>query len=87
MKEWLHNHNITVLPWPLSSPDMNIIEHVWDELDCHIRGCKPLPRNLKELSLQQEWYGLENDFISKLYHSLPECVHALREAQGGHTHY
>ena len=31
-KEWLHNHNITVLPWPLSSPDMNIIEHVWGRM-------------------------------------------------------
>ena len=82
-KEWLHNHNITVLPWPSSSPDMNIIEHVWDELDCRIHHRNPLPQNLKE----QEWYGLENDFISKLYHSLPEHVRALRKAQGGHTHY
>ena len=68
---------------------MNIIEHVWDELDCHICHRNPLPQNLKELwaALQQEWYGSENDFISKLYHSLPEHVCALREAQGGHTHY
>ena len=62
---------------------MNIIEHVWDELDCRIHHRNPLPQNLKE----QEWYGLENDFISKLYHSLPERVRALREAQGGHTRY
>lgn len=88
-KKWLHDHNITVLPWPSSSPDMNIIEHVWDELDRRVRRRNPLPRNLNELwaALQEEWYGLGKDFIAKLYHSLPDRVQALKEAQGGHTPY
>ena len=89
MKEWLHNHNITVLPWP------SWHEHHWTCLGWakapYYRICchNPLPPNLKELwaALQQEWYGLENDLISKVYHFLPEHVHALREAQSGHTHY
>ncbi|RPD52304.1 hypothetical protein L226DRAFT_474400, partial [Lentinus tigrinus ALCF2SS1-7] len=64
-------------------------EHVWDELDRHVCHCNPLSQNLNELwaALQEEWYGLEDDFIAKLYHSLPDRVQAFREARGGHTRY
>lgn len=30
---WFKEHNFYVLPWPPSSPDMNLIEHAWDVLD------------------------------------------------------
>ncbi|RPD52714.1 hypothetical protein L226DRAFT_423571, partial [Lentinus tigrinus ALCF2SS1-7] len=58
------------------------IEHVWDELDRCVHCRNPLPRNFNELwaTLQEEWYGLKDDFIAKLYHSLPDRVQALREA-------
>ncbi|TFK86302.1 hypothetical protein K466DRAFT_493082 [Polyporus arcularius HHB13444] len=55
---------------------MNIIEHVWDELNHCVRCHNPLPRNLNQLwaTLQEEWYRLGKDFIAKLYHSLPDCI-------------
>ena len=27
-KEWFRDHDITVMPWPAYSPDMNPIEHI-----------------------------------------------------------
>ncbi|KAL1944863.1 hypothetical protein VTO73DRAFT_2483 [Trametes versicolor] len=88
-QRWFDNQNILLLPWPSSSPDMNIIEHVWSELDRRVRARNPLPRNCDELwtALQEEWYGLDSAFIQRLYDSLPERVKALKAAKGHHTRY
>ena len=88
-QQWFATHNILLLPWPSSSPDMNIIEHVWNELDHRVRTRNPLPRNCEELwvALQEEWYRLDVAFIQKLYDSLPRRVQALKAAKGHHTRY
>ena len=43
-RQWFRTHKVNQLSWPPSSPDMNIIEHVWDQLDRLIRAWNPLPR-------------------------------------------
>jgi hypothetical protein len=32
-KDWFWKKNVKCLLWPPSSPNMNIIEHIWDQLD------------------------------------------------------
>jgi len=32
-QDWFSKKKVDVLSWPPNSPDMNIIEHVWDYLD------------------------------------------------------
>ena len=87
--KWLTTHHIHVLPWPSSSPDMNIIEHVWAFLERRIRRRKPLPSNLEELwvALQEEWGQIGVDFIRQLYRSIPQRILALKAAHGVHTKY
>ena len=31
-RQFLNRNNVNVLPWPAVSPDMNLIEHMWDYL-------------------------------------------------------
>ena len=86
---WFSEQNLKVLPWPPNSPDMNIIEHVWDYLDCCIRARQDAPSNLTQLwkVLQDEWAKLDIEYIQRLYQSLPARVSDMMKAQGGYTKY
>jgi hypothetical protein len=88
-RRWFEENRLKVLPWPPSSPDLNIIEHVWDAIDCAIRRRKHCPLNLDKLweVIQEEWKNLDIKFIRHLYHSLPHCLAALKAARGQHTKY
>ena len=35
--KYTEQNNINVLPWPSKSPDLNPIDHPWDELDKRVR--------------------------------------------------
>lgn len=87
--EWLQAHKIDKLDWPPSSPDMNLIEHVWDYLDRMVRSRNPLPRNREELwlALLEEWKKIDINYIQKLYDSMPTRVADLKAADGYYTKY
>ena len=38
VRDFLQVRNISVLPWPMKSLDLNPIEHVWDLLDRRVRS-------------------------------------------------
>ncbi|KAL7277843.1 hypothetical protein ACG7TL_008788 [Trametes sanguinea] len=73
VQEWLEHQNLLVLPWPPSSPDLNIIENVWAEIKKRLETYRPRPRNTEELwrVVQKLWYGMDKSFIQGLYRSLP----------------
>jgi len=56
-RDWFLVMKVDVLSWPLNSPNMNIIEHVWDYLDRRVCTRSPLHRNRNELwqALLEEW--------------------------------
>ena len=45
----LANLGIAVLPWTSKSPDLNPIEHIWDELERRLRARQQEPATLAEL--------------------------------------
>ena len=55
--DFLQDRNVSVLPWPVKSPDLNPIELVWDLLDQRVRASAIPPRNVQELAgaLVEEW--------------------------------
>lgn len=88
-KAWLKDNGILVLSWPPQSPDMNIIEQVWNMLDRKVRSRPVKPRNLDQLwaALQEEWERLDVGEIQALYKSMPRRTEALKAVKGGYTKY
>ncbi|QRV97937.1 Transposable element Tcb2 transposase [Ceratobasidium sp. AG-Ba] len=87
VQDFLQRNRIDSLPWPACSPDMNIIENVWDQLDRQVRARVPRAKNTKELwrDLREEWSKIPQTYIDHLYDSLPARVQSLVEAKGGST--
>jgi hypothetical protein len=86
---WFKENKVQVLPWAPSSPDQNIIEHVWDYLDRRIRARQVQPTNLNQLwdAMQEEWANIDIGYIQNLYRSIPRRVNALLRAKGSWTKY
>jgi hypothetical protein len=86
---FLDSNAILVLPWPPNSPDMSPIENVWDTLDRKVHSRKDKATNTEELwkMIQEEWYGLDLEYIQNLYKSMRRRVDALLSAKGGPTKY
>ena len=81
------DETLTVLDWPPQSPDLNIIEAVWDYLDRERN--KKQPKSTEELwqVLEEAWDNLPQDYLRKLQESLPKRVAAVIKSKGGHTKY
>ncbi len=77
----------SVIACPAYSPDMSLIEHVWDALDWRIRQRVPVPANIQH----SHWRGVDQHYthatINNLINSMQRRCVALREANGGHTRY
>jgi hypothetical protein len=70
--DFLNDNYIRTLPWPALSPDLNLIEHLWDEFGRRVRNGLNPPETLDELrrALIQEWNNIPQAFIRKLIGSM-----------------
>ena len=77
------------MDWPAVSPDMNPIEHMWDELGRRVRELPNPPQNLPELglALQQEWQNIPRRTVRRLTRSMRQRLRAVNDNNGGHTRY
>ena len=66
--DFLANNNITVLPWPSKSPDLNPIEHLWDQLDKRLRRRQLQSQTRLQLvnALRDEWRRIPQRRIRRL---------------------
>ena len=84
----LQANNIRMLDWPACSPDLNPIEHLWDEIDRRIRRL-PAQQDLAQLEqdILQVWRNLPQQFIHNYVNSMRSRCQAVIDAQGGQTWY
>lgn len=83
--------------WPLYSPDLNSIEHIWWHFKCHM--CEMFPevaadksesediRQYLKSCLQAAWNILDQGLFEKLGASMPARIEACIAAEGWHTKY
>lgn len=91
VQDWFSEHedDLSHLPWPPQSPDLNIIEPLWSTLERKVRSRYPPPTSLSELAtvLQEEWYNIPLANIQELYLSIPRRLQAVLDANGFPTPY
>lgn len=85
--EWFRSKNINVLDWPSQSPDLNPIEHLWQDLKIAVH--RHPPSNLAELEqvCKEEWGKLSVSRCAKLVETYPKRLAAVIAAKGGSTKY
>ena len=72
VRDFLQDRNVSVLPLPAKSPDLNPIEHIWDLLDRRVRARAIPPRNVRELAsaLVEEWSNISQQELANLAQSM-----------------
>ena len=78
VKDWLVKQHMKTLPWPPHSPDLNPVEHLWDELERRLKERQPKNRQELRNLLFKEWNKTEISVLEKLVDSVPsrlyECI-------------
>ena len=57
MTDYLRDESIITLPWPVRSPDLNPIEHIWDFIGLRVKERTSPVQTFNDLkqTLHQEW--------------------------------
>ncbi|CAG9112085.1 unnamed protein product [Plutella xylostella] len=84
-RQFLREKELRTMDWPALSPDLNPIEHLWDELKRRVRARNPVPASVDELktALLEEWDGIPQETVKKLIRYL---VPVLNPDGYVHTH-
>jgi len=89
IKTWMSEFGVEELHWPAQSPDLNPIEHLWDELERISRARPSRPTSVSDVTnvLLEEWSTISINTLLNLVESLPTRVAAVIAANGGTTSY
>ena len=73
----------------MHSPDLNLKEHLWDELERRLLARPSHPTSVSDLinALLEEWSKIPINTLVNLVESLPRRVEAVIAAKGGPTSY
>ncbi|RCN35444.1 hypothetical protein ANCCAN_18693 [Ancylostoma caninum] len=82
VQAWFNHHQVTRLDWPSQSPDLNIIEQLWHELERRLAGRKAKNVAEKFAQLEEEWKKIPQTTIDTLIDSMPRRCQAVIEAKG-----
>ena len=94
-KEWLKARGICTIKWPLYSPDLNIIEYIWNWIrnwiEEHYWKARYNPANIQldelQAIIEAAWDTVPESYIEDLYNSWYRRYQAVIDAAGGPIKY
>lgn len=89
VNDFLTNHGIERIPWPANSPDLNPIEHLWDQLKRAVYRRVTDDTVLGDLHqlLHEEWVAIPQQRITRLINSMRARCRNVIANNGGYTRY
>ncbi|GFV01820.1 transposable element Tcb2 transposase [Trichonephila clavipes] len=88
-EQLLESEDIEPMDWPARSPDLNLIEHVWDFLGRRLAARTLPPVTIRELrlALQDEWAAMPQQLIDTLILSMGRRCETCLAVRGDHILY
>jgi len=94
-KASLQRRGIPYIRWPRYSPDLNLIEHVWNWMKNYIQqhyyvtyyDCTRIPLERLRAIIWEAWEAVPDSFIENLLNSWWRRCQAVIDAKGGPTKY
>ncbi|KAJ8875134.1 hypothetical protein PR048_023027 [Dryococelus australis] len=89
LRLWVNPETVEVCQSLGVSPDLNPIEHLWDELDRQVKARQARPKSIAQLVewLQEEWRRIPVDVLQTLVESMPDRLAAVIAPRGGPTRF
>ena len=84
---WLNRNGVERLHWPSFSPDLNPIEHLWDEVQRQLNKKQPKSQNKLKESPIEVWHRIELPTLKKLVDSVPNRLNEVIRTKGYPTRY
>ena len=81
---YLHATNENVVDFPPKSPDLNIIENIWDELNHRVRRTGAISTTLNQLRAKflYEWNKLPQNYVQRYVSSMRRRCLAVVNSTG-----
>lgn len=75
-----------MLPWCLSSPDLNPIENIWGRIKKKLNTLRVQLKTVEKVhaAIEIAWDDVTSEEILELIDTMPLRVQAVIEAEGGH---
>ena len=88
-KGWLDQQKILTMKWPLYSPDLNPIEHIWAWIKAHLHKKKCYITNYSDLEreIRELWSEVDGAMLERLFQSMPRIMAAVIDARERSVRY